>query len=188
MSYFDIYEDLDDHLARGWEGRRQEDYRWTLGPAIEEMPNFFVRRIDPRRNESPYVYATVGAFEVDEHAMREFFILSPVESPRHVETLAMVSHYHSFFQHRLHHGSVLDLGRPWIDGSAGHHIFVSWPYVLEEGQDICRTSMGDVTYLWLIPIFKNEAKFIKNKGAEAFGDLLEESGVDLVDPRRLSVV
>lgn len=69
--------------------------------------------------------------------MLEFYIDSPVESPLHVETLAMVARYHSFSQHRLSHGSVLNIGRPWVEGSEKSHLLVTWPYNLDRRAAVC---------------------------------------------------
>jgi len=119
--------------------------------------------------------------------MREFFIESPVESPRHVETLAMVAHYHSFEQHRLAHGAILDLGRPWLEGSTNQHVLVAWPYVLDPRQASCTTALGAVEYLWLVPVSEAEAQLARADGAEKLEERLESSGVNLLDPRRESV-
>ncbi|WP_236240480.1 suppressor of fused domain protein [Streptomyces sp. CC228A] len=129
----------------------------------------------------------MGAFSVAD-PMREFFIMSPVESPRHVETLAMVAHFHSFPQHHLGHGSVMDIGRPWIEGSEHQHLLVSWPYALDPRAATYASGKEEVTYLWLVPISADEADFARRKGTEALEDRLEGSGVNLVDPARVSTV
>ncbi|MER5294881.1 suppressor of fused domain protein [Streptomyces pharetrae] len=176
------------HLETSWPDRHHDEFRWTLGPIEEALPGFAVHRVSPLGPGDSYLYLSTGAFAVDEEPMREFFIMSPAESPRHVETLALVAHYHSFPQHRLSHGSVLDIGRPWAEGSENRHLFVSWPYSLDRRAAVCMAGGQEITYLWLIPISAEEARFAREAGTEALEERLEGSGVNLLDPLRASTV
>ena len=134
-----------------------------------------------------YRYFTTGAFQFGV-SMREFYIASIAEAGLHVESLAWVTHFHSFPEHELGNGSIVDLGRPWMEGSMHHHFLVSWPYSIDRRAAICATPSGDVTYLWLIPIAESEARFARQNGVEALEDLLEKNEVDPADPYRKAVV
>jgi suppressor of fused protein SUFU len=182
------HEALRRHLESSWPDRHHDEFRWTVGPIEQVLPGFVVHRFSPLGPGDPYLYLSAGAFGVGDEAMREFFIMSPVESPRHVETLAMVAHYHSFPQHRLSHGSVLDVGRPWLEGSANRHLLVSWPYSLDRSVAIWEAGEKEITYLWLVPISGEEARFAKEVGIEALEERLEGSEANLLDPSRVSTV
>lgn len=176
------------HVRSSWPDRRHDDFRWVRGPVEDVLQYFSVRRIAPLSTGDGYLYLSVGAFDVGEEPMREFFIMSSAESPRHVETLAMVAHYHSSPRHRLTHGSVLNIGRPWAEGSDKSHLLVSWPYSLDARSAVCTVGGKGITYLWLIPISAKEANFAKRVGVERLEERLEGSGVDLLDPLRVSTV
>ncbi|MFD4698205.1 suppressor of fused domain protein [Streptomyces niveus] len=189
MSHSEVlHEALRRHLTASWPDRHHDEFRWTLGPIGKVIPDFAVDRVSPLGAGDSYMYLSTGVFGIDDDSMREFFIMSPTESPRHVETLAMVAHYHSFPQHRLSHGSVLDIGRPWMEGSENRHLLVSWPYSLDRRAAICTAEGKEITYLWLIPISVKEATFARESGTEALEERLEGSGVNVLDPLRASTV
>lgn len=178
------HEALRRHLESSWPDRHHDEFRWTPGPIEQALPGFVVHRFSPIGPADPYLYLSAGAFTVADGPMREFFIMSPTESPSHVETLAMAAHFHSFPQHRLNHGSVLNIGRPWLAGSPNSHLLVSWPYSL----DPAVATWQAITYLWLIPISSEEASFAKEAGIEALEERLEASEANLLDPSRVSTV
>lgn len=182
-----MYEALRSHLSESWPDREQEDFRWTRGPIGQVIPRFTVRRVSALGPGSSYIYLSVGAFSVGSEQMREFFIMSPVESPRHVETLAMVAHFHSRQAHRLKHGDVLDIGRPWLEGSDNQHLLVSWPYALDAGAATCIVGGDEIIYLWLVPISNSEAQLVRESGSGALEERLEKNGVNVLDPKRQSV-
>lgn len=89
---------------------------------------------------------------------------------------------------RLSHGSVLDIGRPWAEGSENRHLLVSWPYSLDKRAAFCMAEGNEITYLWLVPISAERAKYATEAGTEALEERLEGSGVNLLDPSRASTV
>lgn len=182
-----ICQEIVSHIEGSWPDREQDDFTWELGPIKDRLPNFRVRRVSPIIPAQGYIYFSVGAFEAGDSKW-EFFIKAPAESARHVETLAMISHYHSFPEHNLHPGSIVDIGRPWAEGSSFRHLMVSWPHSLDVRAAACMTSAGEVTFLWLVAISENEAEFAYRQGVERLEDKLESSGVNVIDPFRESVV
>jgi suppressor of fused protein SUFU len=184
-----LSQEIQDHLANSWVDRKRENFRWTTGPIRERIPDFHVCRVEPLGPGDGWTYFSVGASEPENGGpLREFFLRSATESPRHVETLAMVSHFHSFPDHRFEPGSIVDIGRPWIEGSEHRHLMVSWPHCLDPRKATCTTKRGDVMFLWLVPIAAEEAAFGREQGVVALEDALEGSGVDLLDPSRSSTV
>lgn len=47
---------------------------------------------------------------------------------------------------------------------------------------------NEITYLWLVPISAERAKYATEAGTEALEERLEGSGVNLLDPSRASTV
>lgn len=183
-----VYGAVRQHVADFWSGHAQEEFRWTLGPIGGQLPRFRVRRIAPKLLSDPWVYVTVGAWEADRASGKEFFLLSPVESPRHVETLAMTAHFHADVRHRLSIGQAVDIGRPWLDESAADHLLVSLPYPYGPVLEHCDAAGLHVRFLWLVPITESEARCGSSRGVEVLEQLLESSDVDVIDPGRRSLV
>ncbi len=100
----------------------------------------------------------------------------------------MVAHFHSFPERALYPGVVVNLGRPWTEGSSYEHLLVSWPHPLDLRVASCDTDLGEVTFLWLVGISESEARFASDHGVESLEDRLEEAGVNLFDPLRREVV
>jgi hypothetical protein len=176
------------HLEGFWPDRLHEELAWTLGPIEERVPRFRVRRIAPAVRVDPWIYVSVGASDVADGDGQEFILLSPTESPAHVETLAMVASYHADARYRLSVGRVVDIGRPWMEGAAADHLLVSLPYPYGPSLEHCEVPDGHVQVLWLVPITEPEARYARDHGVEALEQLLEDTGVDVMDPQRRSLV
>lgn len=176
------------HVADFFPGRDHEEFRWTAGPIGERLPGFRVRRIAPAQRTDPWVYTTIGAWQAtDGQDSKEFFLLSPTESPAHVETLAMVTYFHADHRYRLSIGSSVNIGRPWMDGGISDHLLVSLPYPYGPRLEHLDADGTHVQFLWLVPITSAEAAYKNERGLEALEQLLD-SGVDVLDPRRPSLV
>jgi suppressor of fused protein SUFU len=185
----EVFEGEQSHIETFWPDRPHEDFIWTLGPTGESLPRFRVRRIAPVKRRDPWVYVTLGVWEAtaqDAHGS-EFLLLSPEENPLHVELLAMVANLHLDPRYRLNVGSTIDIGRPWIDGSAANHLLVSLPYPYGPALERCDLGERHIRFFWLVPITAAEAELARNNGHEALGRLLEESNVDLLAPKRRSL-
>ncbi len=111
-----VHDELRSHLEMVWPGSSITPFQWTLGPIGESLPGFNVLRVSPRSEGEPWVYVSNGAARVEcvSGERYEFFLLAPRESPAHVETLAMVSNFHSDPRCRLHIGKTIDIGRPSV--------------------------------------------------------------------------
>src|SRR6266850_2153462 len=121
---------IESHLAAFWPDRKVDDLTWNLGPVRASLPNLRIRRLARHDEPVPWIYVTIGASDVREGSAPglEFMILSPSETPRHVETLAMLAHFNSLPGHRLELGEVVNVGRPWIEGSGCDWLYMSVPY------------------------------------------------------------
>jgi hypothetical protein len=147
-----------------------------------------VRRIAPAKRAEPWVYVTVGASEATDGDGSEFFILSPSESPRHVETLAMVASFHAGERSRLSIGKVVNIGHPWIDGAGADHLLVSLPYPFGPSLEHCEAAGRHVQVLWMVPITEAEGRYVRQQGLKALERLFEQSNVDVIAPERRSLV
>lgn len=177
------------HYANFWPDRHHEEFTWTAGPIGGRLPTFRVLRVAPRERGDTWVYATVGAWQAtDGRDSKEFFILSPTESPAHVETLAMVTYFHADPRYRLSIGSTMNIGRPWTDDATADHLLVVLPYPFGPGLEHCDAAGTHVQVLWLVPITAAEADYRREHGLEALERLLEGDDVDVLRPERRSLV
>ena len=184
----DVYAGLDGHVAGFWSGNVQEILTWDEGPILERIPGFHVRRVAPNSATDPWIYVSIGASMAVSSSGNEYFIMSPVESTRHVETLAMVAHFQSFDAHVLNIGDTLNIGHPWLNESPFDHLVVTLPYPYGPNLETSPKSAGRARFLWLVPISSTEAALIRNDGFDRFEDLIEESEVDVLDPHRRALV
>ncbi|HVF50385.1 MAG TPA: suppressor of fused domain protein [Pyrinomonadaceae bacterium] len=187
-----IEEGLREHLARTWPSNDKEEFVWTLGPIRQRLPAFRVMRIAPQSGvREPWVYVSLGAWEAERENAGglEFFILSPVETPRHVETLAMVANFHADPNYHLSLGQTINIGRPWLEGSTCDHLLLSLPYPYGPSLEwSCVGNNRHIRFLWLLPITRAEADFVKTRGPETFERLFEQSDPDPSDPHRKSII
>jgi Suppressor of fused protein (SUFU) len=178
------------HLDEFWPDRPHEEFLWTLGPIARSLPRFRVRRIEPTARRDPWVYVTVGAWEAtaDDTHGTEFLLLSPSENPLHVELLAMVANFHADVRYRLRVGKTVDIGRPWLEGSTADHLLVSLPYPFGSALERCEVGERHIQFLWLVPITAAEADLVQRRGMETLERLLEQGNVDVISPKRRSLV
>jgi hypothetical protein len=115
-------------------------------------------------------------------------ILSPVEDAIHVETLAMVGHYHANPTYRLNVGATINVGRPWMDGASCARFLVSLPYFAGPKLELCDLSDRRIRFLWLLPITDGEWVFLKAHRQEELEQRLEEAAIDPLDRTRKSLV
>jgi hypothetical protein len=180
---------LERHVRKFWDGHIVESAPWEHGPILERVPQFSAYRVFPKRAGEAWVYVTVGS-SVDGSVVGgvEFFIMSPVAANIHSETLAMVSHYHSFEAHRLGIGSVINIGRPWMPDSRMENLLVSLPYPYGPELEWASPEAGSAQFLWLLPIHQSEADFIKRETLDEFESMLDSEGVNVLDPDRSPVI
>jgi len=186
-----LTDQLRQHVTAFWPNQHAEDFVWTLGPISKVLPKFMVIRITPARWREPWKYISLGASEpaLEDGRGIEFVILSKTETPRHVETLAMMAHYQADPSVRRDLGAIVRLGYPWMEESRCDRFLISLPYPLGSDFELCQLDDAHlVRFLWLLPITESEDRFIRSSGVEAFERRLEESGLDPVNPKRRAIV
>ncbi|GAC1676970.1 MAG: suppressor of fused domain protein [Steroidobacteraceae bacterium] len=184
----DIEAAIRQHLEATWPNRTLEPFVWTLGPVA---PNFQVLRVAPSKPGEPWVYVSCGAWQAEtrEESRYEFFLLSPHESPSHVETLAMLANLHSSGEYAVQPAKIIEIGRPWMDEATCDHLLVSIPYPFGPKFEYLKVPSSSLTirFLWLMPITHDEATFARNHGVEELEQKFETAGVNYLDKQRKSI-
>jgi hypothetical protein len=176
-----------DHLNLFWPDRHKEFFTWELGPIKRVLSEFMVCRIGPDSTPEPWIYISVGASEVDlgRPYATEFVLLAPDDNARHIETLAIMTHYHATNANRLDIGRIVNCGRPWLDNSACDRFLVSLPYPFGPTLEWCHAVTGpDIRFLWLLPITSSEAAYASTHGVESLEQLFDQHQIDAIDPQR----
>ncbi|WP_159942673.1 MULTISPECIES: suppressor of fused domain protein [unclassified Nocardiopsis] len=179
---------LEEHVREFWSGHPVEALDGEYGPVRDRLPGFTVHRVAPRGTDPAWVYVTAGASLPEEAGGAEFLLMSPVAEEGHAETLATVSRLHSFEEHRLDVGSLLDLGRPWMPGSPMDHLLVCPPHPYGPGLEWAPAGAGRARFLWLLPLHRGEADFLAAESLDAFEEILEAEGIDVLDLGRAPLV
>jgi hypothetical protein len=117
----------------------------------------------------------------------ELHLFSPEESEGLVELLTAVAHYHLTGEY-LDLGHTVNLGRPWLPGSACDRAYVSLPYLDGPRLEWMEAQSRKVRFLWLVPITERELQMIRENGVEALEKRFETTNFNVLDPRRSGVV
>jgi hypothetical protein len=180
---------LERHVRCFWDGHILEAVTWEHGPILERVPRFSTYRVLPLRAGEAWVYVTVGCSLLGPDTEgEEFFMMSPFADESNSEILAMAGHYHSFANHRLGVGAVMNIGRPWMRDSPMDHLVASLPYPYGPDLEWAPPEAGSARFLWLLPIHQSEAKFIKRETLDEFESLMDSKGVNILDPMRDPIV
>lgn len=157
------------------------------GPVWQLPADFGVVRLTKAGAALLHIYATLGMSQPDDEERLELFVLSPQESTELVELLYMTAHYHRT-GNRLGFGHFVDIGRPWLTGSACDRALISLPYLDGPSLEHGKAAASCFRVGWLIPITAGEAEYRQEHGLDALEDLFEEKQFDYADPLRSSVV
>jgi hypothetical protein len=86
-------------------------------------------------------------------------------------------------------GEVLGPRGALLDGSKMEALYASNPVYFPEPFAACQTEeLGTIVFIWLVPITRDEAHFVRREGWSAFESLLEARDPDLSDLFRDSIV
>jgi hypothetical protein len=169
----------------GHEVRRQS---FDRGPIQRALPGFDTIQVDPGPRLGQTTYVSVGAgFSDDADERLEFVTVASSPSARHVELLAMTSHYHRTGE-RLGLGHTFPMGEPWVPGSSLDHFLVSRPYPFGPQLEHLFIFGHDVRLLWLLPIATSERDHRRAHGVEALEVLFDAAEIAYWDPKRRPVV
>ena len=169
------------HLQRFWKHHDIKRFTWALGRIVEELPDFQVFQVIPNHADEPWVYVSSG---IGPFLGQEFFIVSPFETPEHIETLAMLASASMHYPDQFQLGKTVNIGRPWVEQSSFQHFLISLPYPY--GQEL--EYMDNVRFFWLLPITHQERLFLDTHSVEELETKFDEAGIDYLDINRASTV
>jgi hypothetical protein len=166
-----------------------EFFSWEAGPIKKTLPDFRVCRVAPCKLDA-WIYVTSGASgnKINDEPAIEFILMAPQHDPIHIETLAIISHYHSTLKDGLGVGHILNGGRPWLGKSKCDHFLVSLPYPFGPNLEWCRAdSKKPIRFLWLLPITNTERVYALDHGIEALEERFDDAQIDSINPERKAV-
>jgi hypothetical protein len=85
-------------------------------------------------------------------------------------------------------GEVIGPANPVIPDTSMNAIYASIPVIFDDSFTIFDAVSPPAVFVWLIPIYEQEAEFLHEQGWEEFEDLLVEQNPDLFDLKRKSLV
>ena len=85
-------------------------------------------------------------------------------------------------------GDVVGPSAPLIPNVAVNSVYASIPVVFDERFSTYKESSPHTVMVWLIPLLKEEADFVKANGWSQFEDVLERENPDLMELNRKSTV
>jgi hypothetical protein len=85
-------------------------------------------------------------------------------------------------------GNVVGPSAPLIPNVAVNSVYASIPVIFDESFSTYRTSSPHTVMVWLIPLLKEEAVFVKANGWNRFEEVLEHENPDLMELNRVSIV
>jgi hypothetical protein len=183
----------DDRLAESlrcfFPGSVVETQAFDRGPIGTRIPGFNILVVNPRVAAEGWRYFSNGARSVGVHGERcEYLLEAPFRDDVHLETLSMVANFHAKQRYGgVYLGRILDIGKPWIEGSSCDHLLVSMPHTL--GPDLeYIPGAPPVRILWLLPITKREADYARSEGVGALEQIFEQAAIDTLAPTRKSAV
>ena len=180
-------EEIVKHYQTFFEGHESKLLCWTLGPINDVVSHFEVIRFAPGNKINLWIYCSVGASTIkhNESGLHEFVIVSPIESDRVVEMLAMVTYYHS--NHNRGFGHTLPIGEPWLENSKCTNWLVSLPYPFGEELEIMPVGNTHAHVAWLLPITDAEREFKVQNGLEALEQKFDDAELEYWQINRVSV-
>ena len=85
-------------------------------------------------------------------------------------------------------GEVVGPGETILEGTSMNSVYVCLPAVFEKTLAVYPETTPSTVVVWIIPIYRQEAEYVKTHGWKAFEDLLEKTDPDLLDVTRFPVV
>lgn len=175
------------HYERVW-GRSGRPRYFYKGPIQKLNPDFCILEFEPTPDREMWTYATCCMSHTDYDDQLELHLFSYERDESLIELLTVVAsfHYQGGNKLGLHH--TVNFGRPWREGSACDHGYISLSYL--DGPDLQNAEIEGhpVQFYWLIPVTKQEVEFKTVNGIDRLEDRFEETGFNYLDPYRESVV
>ena len=189
------YIELRKHIDSIWPKNKKKEYAYEDSKFTKFLPNWRVIEIAPSKAREPWVYISLGTWELTKDELYEagrygidFLITSPEQNLIHLKNLAWVAFFHADPKYRLYLGDTMDIGDPWMPNATCDHFLVSYPHPFPDELETIKINDIYVSFWWLVPITAKELEYANSDGVEALETLLEKNRVDSVDIKRKSVV
>jgi hypothetical protein len=177
------------HVHSFFEGHQAAIRSLDRGPIQSIVPGFHAIEVAPGPRQQVWTYVSVGAGypKATTGSLLEFILVAAAPDERHVEIVAMTTHYHLTGE-SLGVGHTFPIGQPLLPGSTLDQMLVSLPYPFRPELEILKLGNQHVHLVWLLPITKRERDFKIEHGLEALEARFDEVGLCYWDARRASVV
>jgi hypothetical protein len=143
-------------------------------------------------------YATIGMSHIilpfsESKSIRHELLFSAHESFSSEDIASFLLSFSEFVLSKsqaLWRGDVVGPSTPIIDGVAMNAVYASIPVIFDRNLAVFSESdlVPPIVLVWILPIFEQEAKFVKSNGWEMFESILEEINPDLLDLNRPCVI
>lgn len=174
------------HYKKNW-GDKFRECNWKEGPIHQLNNEFCVLEYPVGKKRKMWTYATCCMSSLDDNPKVEIHLFSPKKEEKHVELLTVIAHYHKT-GNPLNLNHTINFGRPWFEKSNCSYGLISFPYLDGPELEILETKNILVSFLWLIPVTKNEVEYKKKYGIEKLEELFENKKFNYLDKYRKSVV
>lgn len=175
--------ELQQHFRRAW-GNSSLAYP-PVGGRSQGLPTTYsvVEFAPPSHSPfSPWVYSTFGLSPRAGSGL-EMFLECGVQSSRLPEILNAVAHFHcTGATLGLHH--IVNLGEPWLSGSACTYAYFSLPYRFGPSLEWLRTGNRTTRCLQLVPITAKERALTRAQSIEKLELAFDRAQPVLSDARR----
>lgn len=180
-------EEIIDHYEGRWQNEAKP-YLWDKGQ-FEKLPfDFRVLEFAPNKLRDMWTYATCCMSQPNDLKPIELHIFSSKRDDAIIELLTAVAYYHRNTA-RLGLWHTVNFGKPWQDNSICDYGFISLPYLDGPSlEDLKKSNTGIIKFYWLIPVTRNEVEFKSQFGEEALEKRFEETGLDYINPNRVSIL
>lgn len=172
------------HIQDFWLESCIRKYSWNNGKIVHQLPDFFVFSVKPS-NRNYWIYVSSGLSDI---LGQEFFIISPIETVEHIETLAMLASTSLDYPESFRLNCTINIGKPWLEQSNMSRFLISLPYLYGKELEYMDYLGKQVRFFWLLPITDGEYTYIKTNGVDSLEQLFEMKHINYLEIDRLSVV
>ncbi|MCH6563317.1 MAG: suppressor of fused domain protein [Myxococcales bacterium] len=178
------------HARRNFPERAVDKLRWEQGGLVENIPDLALIRVAGSEDGAPWVYVSAGASAeaMDDGYGLEFFVVARTDQQEAAKLVAMVANLHADPRYPMSLGQVLEIGHPWLPGSSCDHLLVCLPGPFGEEFEWHSPTEHTIRFIWLMPITRSEAEFVRQHGFAELQRKLGTSQADVTALERSSVV
>ncbi len=161
-----------------------------------QAQRYFVTRFANTPIPGATTFMTLGLSEhrltQPDGSIRQELVFAHYDRFQHMESAKLITSVarECLESHRaLLHGDVLGPAGPLCVDTEMQALYCCPPVYFDDRLRVFEEDGFEPTvFVWLVPIWKQEANFVRSQGHRRFEDLLEEKDPDLLDLKRTSIV